>query len=98
MRSRRATETSSSRAAYAALKPEAAWERGTHERVDTTLGWRFVNPRMQVLYPPISLGETAEVVADRWSVSRVDQDAFALESQRRAVAARQDGRFDGQIV
>jgi len=89
---------SMTRAPYVALKPEAAWERGTHELVDSTLGWRFVNPRMQALYPPISLGETAEVVADRWGVSREDQDAFGLESQRRAVAAQQAGGFDGQIV
>jgi len=65
---------------------------------DTTLGWRFVNPRMQVAYPPITLGETAECVADEWSVSRERQDAFALESQRRAVAAIEGGRFDGQLV
>ena len=89
---------SMTRAPYVALKPEAAWERGTHELVDSTLGWRFVNPRMQALYPPISLGETAEVVADRWGVSREDQDAFGLESQRRAVAAQGAGSFDDQIV
>ena len=65
---------------------------------DTTLGWRFVNPRMQEAYPPISLGETAECVADRWTVSRERQDAFALESQRRAVAAIEAGRFAGQLV
>jgi 3-oxoadipyl-CoA thiolase len=89
---------SMTRAPYAALKPEAAWERGTHELVDTTLGWRFVNPRMQSLYPPISLGETAEAVADRWRVTREDQDAFGLESQRRAIAAQASGAFDDQIV
>ena len=65
---------------------------------DTTLGWRFVNPRMQEAYPPITLGETAECVADQWTVSRERQDAFALESQRRAVAAIEGGRFDGQLV
>jgi acetyl-CoA acetyltransferase family protein len=65
---------------------------------DTTLGWRFVNPRMREVYPPISLGETAECVADQWSVSRERQDAFALESQRRAVAAIEAGRFDAQLV
>ena len=80
------------------LKPESAFERGTHELVDTTLGWRFVNPAMQAAHPPISLGETAEVVADRWEVSREDQDALGLSSQRRAVAAQAEGRFDGQIV
>ncbi len=60
---------------------------------DSTLGWRFVNPEMERAYPPISLGETAEEVAERWSVSRERQDAFALESQRRAVAAIEAGRF-----
>ncbi|MEI8335211.1 MAG: acetyl-CoA C-acyltransferase [Chloroflexota bacterium] len=89
---------SMTRSPFAMLKPEAAYERGSRELVDTTLGWRFVNPRMQELYPPISLGETAEVVGDRWQVAREDQDAFALVSQRRAVAAREAGRFDDQIV
>jgi 3-oxoadipyl-CoA thiolase len=89
---------SMSRAPYVMLKPEAAYERGTHELVDTTLGWRFVNPAMQKAYPPISLGETAEVVADRWGVSRDDQDALGLSSQQRAVAAQVEGRFDAQIV
>jgi acetyl-CoA acetyltransferase len=65
---------------------------------DTTLGWRFVNPRMREAYPPITLGETAECVAEQWTVSRERQDAFALESQRRAVAAIEAGRFDGQLV
>ena len=89
---------SMSRAPYVMLKPESAYERGTHELVDTTLGWRFVNPRMQAAYPAISLGETAEVVADRWEVSRADQDALGLASQQRAVAAQEEGRFDTQIV
>ncbi len=88
---------SMSRAPYVMLKPEAAFERGTHELVDTTLGWRFVNPRMEQGYA-ISLGETAERVADEWKVARERQDAFALESQRRAAAAIEEGRFDGQLV
>jgi len=89
---------SMTRSPYAMLKPEAAYERGSRELVDTTIGWRFVNPRMQELFPPISLGETAEVVGDRWRVSRDDQDAFALASQRRAVAAQEAGHFADQIV
>ena len=88
---------SMSRAPYVMLKPEAPFERGTHELVDTTLGWRFVNPAMQAAHPAISLGETAEVVADRWGVSREDQDALGLASQQRAVAAQSEGRFDTQI-
>jgi 3-oxoadipyl-CoA thiolase len=89
---------SMTRAPYVMLKPGEAYERGTHELVDSTLGWRFVNPRLAELYPPISLGETAECVADQWTVSRERQDAFALESQHRAVAAIEAGRFDEQIV
>ncbi len=89
---------SMTRAPYVMLKPVDPYERGTHELVDSTLGWRFVNQRLAERYPPISLGETAERVADEWSVSRERQDAFALESQRRAVAAIEAGRFDGQLV
>ncbi|HEX9043615.1 MAG TPA: acetyl-CoA C-acyltransferase [Candidatus Limnocylindrales bacterium] len=89
---------SMSRAPYVMLKPREPFERGTHELVDSTLGWRFVNPRLADRFPPISLGETAECVADQWSVGRERQDAFALESQRRAVAAIEGGRFDEQIV
>jgi 3-oxoadipyl-CoA thiolase len=89
---------SMSRAPYVMLKPETALERGTHELVDSTLGWRFVNPRLDARYPAISLGETAECVADDWSISRERQDAFALASQQRAVAAIAAGRFDGQLV
>jgi 3-oxoadipyl-CoA thiolase len=89
---------SMTRAPYVMLKPESGFERGARTMEDTTLGWRFVNPRMQAAYPPISLGETAECVADDWRVSRERQDAFALESQRRAAAAIADGRFEGQLV
>jgi 3-oxoadipyl-CoA thiolase len=89
---------SMTRAPYVLLKPEAAYDRGARTMEDTTLGWRFVNPRMQDAYPPIPLGETAECVADQWAVSRERQDAFALESQHRASAAIEAGRFDGQLV
>jgi 3-oxoadipyl-CoA thiolase len=89
---------SMSRAPHVMLKPETAFERGTHELVDSTLGWRFVNPKLDAAYPTISLGETAECVADDWSVSRERQDAFALASQQRAAAAIAAGRFDGQLV
>jgi 3-oxoadipyl-CoA thiolase len=89
---------SMTRAPYVVLKPEAAFDRGARTMEDTTLGWRFVNPRMQDAYPPISLGETAERVASQWTVSRERQDAFALESQRRVAAAVEAGRFDGQLV
>jgi 3-oxoadipyl-CoA thiolase len=89
---------SMTRAPYVMLKAEAAYDRGARAMEDTTLGWRFVNPAMQQAYPPISLGETAEGVADRWTVSRERQDAFAAESQRRAGAAILAGRFNGQLV
>jgi acetyl-CoA acyltransferase len=65
---------------------------------DTRLGWRLVSPRMQELYPPITLGETAENVAERYGVSRERQDEFALRSHQRAAAARAAGRFAGEIV
>jgi 3-oxoadipyl-CoA thiolase len=89
---------SMTRSPYAMLKAGEPYARGARELVDTTLGWRFVNPRLAEAYPPISLGETAERVAERWSVGRERQDAFALESQRRAIAAIESGRFDGQLV
>ncbi len=89
---------SMSRAPYVMLKPEAAYDRGARQLEDTTLGWRFVNPRMREAYPPISLGETAECVAEQYGVSRERQDAFALESQQRAAAAIAAGRFADQLV
>src|SRR5450432_512421 len=65
---------------------------------DTRLGWRLVSPRMRELYPPISLGETAENVADRYGVDRARQDELALRSHQRAAAARDAGRFAAEIV
>ena len=78
---------SMSRSPFVMLKPERGFPRGNMELVDTTIGWRFVNPRMEERYSTESMGETAENVAERYGVSREDQDAFALESHRRAVAA-----------
>jgi 3-oxoadipyl-CoA thiolase len=89
---------SMSRAPLVTLKPESGYERGTRELVDTTIGWRFVNPVLDAKYPTISLGETAERVAAQWSVSREEQDAFALESQRRAAAAAASGVHAEEIV
>ena len=89
---------SMSRAPYVMLKPEAAYERGTHELVDTTLGWRFVNPALAAAHHPYSMGETGENVAERLGVSREDQDAFALASQRNAAAAIAEGRYRDQLV
>jgi acetyl-CoA acyltransferase len=68
------------------------------ELADTRLGWRLVSPRMREMYPPISLGETAENVADRYAVTRDRQDEWALRSHRLAAAARDEGRFAAEIV
>jgi 3-oxoadipyl-CoA thiolase len=89
---------SMSRAPLVTLKPESGLERGNRELVDTTIGWRFVNPRLHAKYPAISLGETAERVADQWHVSREAQDEFALASQQRAAAAASGGVHAEEIV
>ncbi len=89
---------SMTRAPYVMAKPEVGFERGSHELFDTTLGWRFTNPKLAAVHYPYSMGETGENVAERWKVDRERQDAFALESHRRAVAAIESGRFDDQIV
>jgi 3-oxoadipyl-CoA thiolase len=89
---------SMSRAPLAMPKPDRSFPRGNQTVYDTTLGWRFVNPRMEELYSTESMGETAENVAERYGVSRADQDEFALESHRRAVAAAEAGRFDSELV
>ncbi len=88
---------SMSRAPWAMLKPTDSFPRGAPEVADTVLGWRFVNPLMPGSYT-ISLGETAEVVAERYGVGREEQDQFALESQRRAGAALSAGRFRAETV
>jgi 3-oxoadipyl-CoA thiolase len=89
---------SMSRAPYVMLKPEGAFERGTHDLVDTTLGWRFVNPVLAASHHPYSMGETGENVAERFGISREDQDAFALASQRRTAAAIAEARYAEQLV
>jgi 3-oxoadipyl-CoA thiolase len=89
---------SMTRAPYVMAKPAAAFDRGPRELEDTTLGWRFLNPALAALHYPYSMGETAENVAERWTVGREVQDAFALASQQKAVAAIDAGRFDDQIV
>ncbi len=87
---------SMTRAPLVALKPDRAWPRGGLELVDTTIGWRFPHPDFP--YSTESMGETAENVAQRYGISRADQDAFALESHRRAIAAQDGGRFDAEVV
>jgi 3-oxoadipyl-CoA thiolase len=89
---------SMSRAPLVTAKPDRAFARGDRPLYDTTLGWRFPNPRMAEMFPLESMGETGENVAERWVVSREDQDAFALRSQRRWAAADEAGRFADELV
>ncbi len=89
---------SMSRAPLVMAKPERAFPRGNQTVWDTTLGWRFPNPRMEEMFPLESMGETGENVADRFEVEREEQDSFALESQRRHAAAAEAGRFDDELV
>ncbi len=88
---------SMTRAPFVQLKAEKPFERAP-ELYDTTLGWRMVNPRMQELYPPVSLGETAENVAERYGITREEQDRFAYESQMRTKAAIARDAFSDEIV
>jgi acetyl-CoA acetyltransferase family protein len=85
------------RAPYVMLKSGTPWNREMPAVADSTLGWRFVNPRMKADWT-IPLGMTAEKVASRYGITREDQDAFAVESQRRAHAAVRDGVFRDEIV
>jgi 3-oxoadipyl-CoA thiolase len=89
---------SMSRAPWVMAKPEAALARGEQTLHDTALGWRLVNPKMAERYSTEAMGETAENVAERYAVSREDQDAFALRSHERAIAAQRDGRFAEQMI
>src|SRR6187455_1243911 len=89
---------SMSRAPLVMAKPEKAFPRGNQTVWDTTLGWRFPNPAMEKMFPLESMGETGENVAERWRVSREDQDAFALASQQRYSAAAAAGRFADELV
>ena len=85
------------RAPYVTLKSGEAWSRKAPDTADTTVGWRFTNPRMKKEWT-ISLGETAEVVAERYKITRTEQDAFAVESQRRAEAALKACVFTDELV
>ena len=88
---------SMTRSPYVMMKPDRAFASGAPQMVDTVLGWRLVNPRMEELYPPITLGMTAEVVAAKYDISREDQDSFALTSHQRAVSAVAAGAFDDEM-
>jgi len=85
------------RAPYVTLKSGEPWSRKAPETADTTVGWRFTNPRLKKEWT-ISLGETAEVVAQQYKISRAEQDAFAVESQRRANEALKNCVFTNEIV
>ncbi len=89
---------SMSRAPLVLGKPDRAFPRGDRTAYDSTLGWRFPNPRMAEMFPLESMGETGENVAERYGVSRHDQDAFALVSQRRWAAAQAAGRFSDELL
>jgi 3-oxoadipyl-CoA thiolase len=89
---------SMSRAPLVMAKPEHAFPRGNQVVWDTTLGWRFPNPTMEAMFPLESMGETGENVAERWEITREEQDAFALESQRRHAAAAESGRLADELV
>lgn len=88
---------SMSRAPFVVPKSESPFDR-TAQIFDTTIGWRFTNPKLAEKHHPFSMGETAENVAERHQIARADQDRFALESQKRAARATQSGRFDDEIV
>jgi acetyl-CoA acyltransferase len=89
---------SMSRAPYAVPKPERGFPTGNLIMYDTTLGWRFVNPRMEALYGTESMGETAENLAEMYGIPREEQDRFALLSHKKAVRAWDEGRFLDEVV
>ncbi len=89
---------SMTRAPWVMPKPDGAFPRGPQTAYDTALGWRLVNPKMAEMYGTLQMGETAERVAQKYEVSREDQDAFALRSHQRAIAAQSSGRLAEEIV
>jgi acetyl-CoA acetyltransferase family protein len=89
---------SMTRAPFAYGKIEEAFSRTPPKIYDTTIGWRFENPRMEARFPLLSMGETAEEVAVKWSVGREEQDTFALGSQKKAAAAWTAGAFEREVV
>src|SRR5437763_6369611 len=89
---------SMTRAPYILEKPQPEFSRGSQTLHDSTLGWRMGNPRLAEKYPPISLGQTAEVVARRYGITREAQDRWALESHQKAVGAQQACHFRAELV
>jgi 3-oxoadipyl-CoA thiolase len=88
---------SMSRAPFVMAKGQTAFDR-RFEMHDTTIGWRFTNPKLSKLYHPYSMGETAENVAKKWDISREDQDKFAWESQQKWKSAKDAGKWDDEII
>ena len=89
---------SMSRAPFVMSKPESEFPRGEMKLHDTTLGWRFINPRLSAVYHPFSMGETAENVAQKYAISREDQDSFALGSQEKYAEAFKAGKIAEEIL
>ena len=89
---------SMTRAPWVMAKADAPFPRGPQTVYDTALGWRLVNPKMAAMYGTLQMGETAERVAQKYEISREDQDAFALRSHQRAIAAQKSGRLAEEIV
>jgi len=89
---------SMTRAPYVMMKPQVTNAKGNQTLHDTMLGWRLINPEMNEMYPPISLGDTAENVAEKYRISRSEQDELAFLSQQKATIAIQSGRFNDEIV
>ncbi|MBA4538616.1 acetyl-CoA C-acetyltransferase [Bacillus aquiflavi] len=89
---------SMTRAPYVMMKPHLTNARSNQTLYDTTIGWRLINPKLAQVYPPISLGETAENVAEKFNITREEQDEFALNSQQRAAAAIESNRFKEEIT
>jgi acetyl-CoA C-acetyltransferase len=88
---------SMTRAPFVLLKSDSAFSRN-HEMSDTTIGWRFTNKKLAELYYPYTMGETAENVAERWKISREEQDAFAVSSQEKYIAAHAANKFTEEII
>ena len=89
---------SMSRAPYVMAKPERAYANGAPEVHDSALGWRFVNPRMAELHPPIAMGATAENLVEKYDIGREEQDHFALRSHETAIAAWERGFYAGHVI
>ncbi|MCL5960001.1 MAG: acetyl-CoA C-acyltransferase [Chloroflexi bacterium] len=87
---------SMTRSPWVMLKPDAGFPRGDTKMFDTTIGWRMINPKMA--YPTEGMGETAENVAEKYAISREDQDQFSLLSQQKWAAAHKEGKFDAELI